>query len=73
MRYRAGQACGDLRARYAIADFGVHRVGEINRSLASWKPDHLAMRREDLHLFHADLDRGLLRNSLGSAVWPVSR
>ena len=50
------QAAVDLRTHGAVADLGVHRVGEVDRGRAGGQADDLALRGEDVDLLRADLE-----------------
>jgi hypothetical protein len=45
----------DLRARTLVADFGVNRVGEVNRRRAARELNHLAFGREGVDLFRVQI------------------
>ena len=46
----------DLRADAAVADFGVNRVGEIDRRRVARQRDDFAFRREGVNLFGIQVD-----------------
>ena len=66
-------AAVDLRAHRAVADVGVHRVGEVDRGRAGGERLELALRREDVHLVRGELREGPARARAGRPPPPASR
>ena len=54
----------DQRADTAVADVGVHGIGEINRRRAARQSDDPAFRREGEHLILEQLELGMLEKVL---------
>src|SRR5262245_35799950 len=58
-------AAVDLGADAGVADLGMHRIGEIDRSGATRQGDKIALRREAEHLILEHLELCMLKEFLG--------